>query len=178
MERATTLEHPSVSFSCILLLVINSCSKCFVGFCVWSLFGYAVLSVVFSFTIISLLVALLLLGSCYCVAASIMCFFLMLPYINLQCEIVVFPVGSLLFARTNFSQRTRIRKNPLRSYLLAMIPYSGKIGFNIREPKSKINNQILQYLLAQTLGKHLHSAVLTTSTKIILRTRKCGPSQE
>ena len=102
--------------------------------------------------------------------ASIMCLFLIVPYINLQCEIVVFPVVLCFFPEPTFPKGSEYEKyQPLRSYLSAMIPYSCKIGSNIREPKSKINNQSLQYLLhwdqiikfyniLQTLGKHLHSA--------------------
>ena len=62
------------------------------GFYVWSLFCCAVLNVISSFAIISLgerkLSTLLLMP---CVTVGILCPFLAVPWVCLQCVIVVFP---------------------------------------------------------------------------------------
>ena len=63
-------------------------------FCVWTLICCSVLSVFFSFAIISLLkrelVALLYLSFGYCVAVSDLCLFVMVPEVVLQSVIVAF----------------------------------------------------------------------------------------
>ena len=60
----------------------------FVGFCVWSLFCYAVFIVLSSLAIIKReLVALL----CLPVTVSVLRLFLTVPWVGLQCVSVVFP---------------------------------------------------------------------------------------
>ena len=75
----------------LLFAAAPSVSVC----CVWSLFCYAVLCVLSCFAIIPLrkreLVALLLLSSDCHVAVSVLCLCLMVPWIGLQCVIVVVP---------------------------------------------------------------------------------------
>ena len=73
---------------CLLLLPLS------VGLSVWSLFRYTVLSVLSSFEIISPrkreLVALLYLFPRCHVAVSVLCLFLTVPWVGLQCVSVAF----------------------------------------------------------------------------------------
>ena len=71
-------------------MLIYCCSHCGVGFSVWYLVCCTVLSIVLCFAIISLgkrdLVAFL-----YNVTVVVLCLFLTVPWIGLQCVIAAFP---------------------------------------------------------------------------------------
>ena len=83
---------------CCCWLIVYCCSHCLWGggggFCVLSLFCYAVLSILSSFAITLLrnieLFALLELFSRWLVAVSVLFPFLTVPWVGLQCVIVVF----------------------------------------------------------------------------------------
>ena len=101
-------------FNYCLLLVLLLFIGFFLGggggrvcFCVWSLFCYAVLSVPYSFPIILMmkieLVALLLLSSWCHVTVSVMWLFLNVPWVDLQCVIVVFSDLTHFLTRLLFS---------------------------------------------------------------------------
>ena len=70
-------------------------SNCLWGFCVGLCFGISLLCVLSSFAIILTrkreLIALLLLCFKCLVTVNVLCFFLTVPWVGLQCVIVVFP---------------------------------------------------------------------------------------
>ena len=97
----------------VLLLLIHCLLMfpLFVGFCVWAICCYSILSALSSFAIILQrkreLVVLLYLSSRYFVTVTIMCIFLMVRCVGLQCN-CVFPGLAHLPIHYTVYQNTRL----------------------------------------------------------------------
>ena len=81
----------------VLLLLIHLLLPLFCGGCVWSLFCCAVLSVVSNFTITERAGCFSLIAFCCHVTVSVLCLFLAVLMVGLQCVIEAFPDHTRLF---------------------------------------------------------------------------------